>query len=60
VSGVPSGAIVGSAIAVRSENAVNGDSMRDRYARVAFSGVTGAFELYAVNVNYAESKLHFA
>ena len=60
VSGVPSGAIVGSTIAVRSENAVNGDSMRDRYARVAFSGVTGAFELYAVNVNYAESKLHFA
>jgi hypothetical protein len=60
VSGVPSGAIVGSAIAVGSENAVNGDSMRDRYARVAFSGVTGAFELYAVNVNYAESKLHFA
>jgi len=60
VSGAPSGAIVGSVMAVRSENAVNGDSMRDRYARVAFSGLTGAFELYAVNVNYAESKLHFA
>ena len=60
VSGAPSGAIVGSTMAVRSENAVNGDSMRDRYARVAFSGLTGAFELYAVNVNYAESKLHFA
>lgn len=60
VSAGPAGAIVGSVIAVRSENAVNGDSMRDRYARIAFSGSTGAFELYAVNVNYAESKLHFA
>jgi hypothetical protein len=34
--------------------------MRDRYAEVNFYGAQGAFELYAVNVNYAESKLHFA
>ena len=60
VNGSPSGAIVGSVIAVLSENEVNGDSIRDRYAKVSLSGNTGPFELYAVNVNYAESKLHFA
>ena len=60
VSGAPLSAIIGQAIAVRGEESVNGESMRDRYAEVNFYGAQGAFELYAVNVNYAESKLHFA
>lgn len=60
VSGAPLPAIIGQAIAVRGEESVNGESMRDRYAEVNFYGAQGAFELYAVNVNYAESKLHFA
>jgi len=60
VNSVPSGSIVGSVVAVLGENQINGDSIRDRYAKVSFSGNAGAFELYAINVNYAESKLHFA
>jgi hypothetical protein len=60
VSSAPLSAIIGQAIAVRGEESVNGESMRDRYAEVNFYGAQGAFELYAVNVNYAESKLHFA
>jgi len=34
--------------------------MRGRYAKVDFSQPTEAFEVYAVNVNYNESKLHFS
>lgn len=60
VNSVPSGSIVGSVVAILGENQINGDSIRDRYAKISFSGNAGAFELYAVNVNYAESKLHFA
>ncbi len=54
---IPNGATIG----VVSEAALNGDPMRDRYIKIDFSSAsTGEFELYAVNVNYEDSKLHFA
>ena len=54
---IPNGATIG----VVSEASLNGDPMRDRYIKVDFSSnSTGEFELYAVNVNYEDSKLHFA
>jgi hypothetical protein len=54
---IPNGATIG----VVSEAALNGDPMRDRYIKIDFSSSsTGEFELYAVNVNYEDSKLHFA
>lgn len=50
----------GDTLAVVSSQPIDGDPMRGRYARVDFSQPTEAFEVYAVNVNHNESKLHFA
>ena len=59
-SGTVAGVNPNDTLAVVSSQPIDGDPMRGRYAKVDFSQPTEAFEVYAVNVNYNESKLHFA
>jgi len=52
---------IGQTFGVDGSTDINGNPIRDRHCVVWFSNpTTGKFELYAVNINYSESKSHFA
>lgn len=58
VSGTLTGQI-GSTLMAVSNNAINGDKMRDYYAEIKLTNdSTGAVELFAVNTNYTPSPFH--
>jgi hypothetical protein len=50
----------GDIFVVESTSSVDGNPMRGRWAKIEFSQPTEDFEVYGVNVNYNESKLHFS
>ena len=54
-------AFIGQTFGVDGSTDINGNPIRDRHCVVRFSNpTTGKFELFAVNINYSESKSHFA